>query len=462
MRGKAMARASLRDTAYLDLRIKATQEPYLVLKINRHSVLSDANDQIWHRLRSELAKPLRVRMGIDEGEIGHDLGGVQIEFFKLACCEALDPDYSLFSTDPQTHLAWFQPASMVPLYKYQLFGVLFALAVYNGVTLPVSFPLVFYRKLLAQPYKDSDLSEGWPTLAKSLQDLCAYNGSVEDDLARDFTFSFTANGLYVEVDMHSPWQDSPNDNAASSLIEAGKMRVVHLYPIKHHPRRDTRNNVQTTGEEADSLATQPLQSQPSASADTSHDVKAFEWPGWEVNLADGSETPAAVTNANRETYVQDYKRWLLDYSVRPQFESFFQGFHTVLDSKALKLLTPETLRTLVEGHKHLDISLLQRAATYRGYDTKSQVVRWFWETVRGYPEDKQKQLLEFVTASSRVPVNGAESLTFVIEKMTGDTQSLPGSSTCFSTLRLPEYESKEILRQKLDIALQHSVGFGQA
>lgn len=88
-----MARASQRDAAYLDLRIKATQEPYLVLKINRHSVLSDANDQIWHRLRSELAKPLRVRMGIDEGEIGHDLGGVQIEFFKLACCEALDPNY---------------------------------------------------------------------------------------------------------------------------------------------------------------------------------------------------------------------------------------------------------------------------------------------------------------------------------------------------------------------------------
>lgn len=355
MRGKAMARASLRDTAYLDLRIKATQEPYLVLKINRHSVLSDANDQIWHRLRSELAKPLRVRMGIDEGEIGHDLGGVQIEFFKLACCEALDPDYcklrmspygspatnitlALFSIDPQTHLAWFQPASMVPLYKYQLFGVLFALAVYNGVTLPVSFPLVFYRKLLAQPYKDSDLSEGWPGLAKSLRDLCAYNGSVEDDLARDFTFSFTANGLYVEVDMHSPWQESTDETAASSLVEAGQMKVVHLYPVKHHPERNTRESARTEGEEAESSTIQSSQMQPSASADTStQEVKAFKWPGWEVNLADESETPAAVTNANREKYVQEYKRWLLDYSVRPQFESFFQGFHTVLDSKALKV-----------------------------------------------------------------------------------------------------------------------------
>lgn len=117
---------------------------------------------------------------------------------------------------------------------------------------------------------------------------------------------------------------------------------------------------------------------------------------------------------------------------------------------------------LVEGHKHLDIVMLQRAATYRGYTPDSEIVQWFWEVVKNYPEEKQKNLLEFVTASSRVPVNGAESLTFVIEKLTGDTDSLPGSSTCFSTLRLPEYENRDVLQRKLDIALQHSLGFGQA
>ena len=73
--------------------MKVAQEAYLVLRINRHSVLADANDQIWHRTRGELNKPLRIRMGMDEGEIGHDLGGVQIEFFKLVCSEALDPSY---------------------------------------------------------------------------------------------------------------------------------------------------------------------------------------------------------------------------------------------------------------------------------------------------------------------------------------------------------------------------------
>lgn len=93
LRRRTMPQVNLQDVVYLDRRLKAAQDHYIVLKINRQSVLSDAFDQLWHRERRELLRPLRVRMGIDEGEIGHDLGGVQIEFFKLACQEAFDPAY---------------------------------------------------------------------------------------------------------------------------------------------------------------------------------------------------------------------------------------------------------------------------------------------------------------------------------------------------------------------------------
>ena len=129
---------------------------------------------------------------------------------------------------------------------------------------------------------------------------------------------------------------------------------------------------------------------------------------------------------------------------------------------SIQLLNADQFRNLVEGYNHLDIDALQKATTYNHYTPMSRVVRWFWEVVKAYPQGKQKQLLEFVTASSRVPVNGAESLVFVIERSDSETSALPGSSTCFGTLRLPEYESKEILASKLDIALEHSLGFGQA
>jgi hypothetical protein len=93
LRRKTMPQMHIQDVIYLDRRLRAAQDHYIVLKISRQSVLSDAFDQLWHRERRELLRPLRVRMGIDEGEIGHDLGGVQIEFFKLVCQEAFDPAY---------------------------------------------------------------------------------------------------------------------------------------------------------------------------------------------------------------------------------------------------------------------------------------------------------------------------------------------------------------------------------
>ena len=70
---------------------------YLVIEVNRKSILVDALNQLWRREKRELMKPLKVRMGMDEGEEGIDHGGVQQEFFRIAIAEALNPDYGTYS-----------------------------------------------------------------------------------------------------------------------------------------------------------------------------------------------------------------------------------------------------------------------------------------------------------------------------------------------------------------------------
>ncbi|KAI5199560.1 hypothetical protein E4T39_06156 [Aureobasidium subglaciale] len=474
LRRRTTLQSTLQDIVYLDQRLKTAQDHYLVLKISRQSVLSDAFDQLWHRERRELLRPLRVRMGIDEGEIGHDLGGVQIEFFKLACQELFDPNYSLFSIDPQTRLAWFQPATMIPLYKYQIVGLLFALAIYNGITLPVSLPLAFYKKLLFQQPNEADFREGWPNLAESLRFLQTYQGSVEDDLARDYVYSFDANGLNLDVCMNDPWDGwSLSDKIKlGTSMGLGRLKVMSQNPDRYHPPylsggQSLIDNVHpqlplngTPSEMEDSH----LQNRPDFSSSDARVSRQgrFEWPGWKVEVAEPGEAVQPVTNDNRHDYISTYRKWVMDWSIRPQFNAFAKGFYSVMNLRPLTLLNADQFRNLVEGYNHLDINALQQAATYNHYTATSPVVCWFWEVAKAYPQEKQKQLLEFVTASSRVPVNGAASLTFIIERSDAETSALPGSSTCFGTLRLPEYESKEILASKLNIALEHSLGFGQA
>lgn len=77
------------DSDYADTdQLKYFEENYLLLNISRGEVLKDAFDQLWQRRKGELFRPLRVRLGeMDTFEIGHDLGGVQIEFFNLLCKE---------------------------------------------------------------------------------------------------------------------------------------------------------------------------------------------------------------------------------------------------------------------------------------------------------------------------------------------------------------------------------------
>ena len=74
-------------------RLQSSTNKYLVLEIRRDSVLNNAMDQLWRCQPNELRKPLKIRMGMDEGEEGVDHGGVQQEFFRVAMIEALDPKY---------------------------------------------------------------------------------------------------------------------------------------------------------------------------------------------------------------------------------------------------------------------------------------------------------------------------------------------------------------------------------
>lgn len=224
---------------------------------------------------------------------------------------------------------------MVPLYKYQLFGTLFGLALHNGVTLPVSFPFALYRKLLSQPCDELDLLEGWPDLAKSLEYLRNYDGSVEDDLMRDYVFTFVANGLHVETSMEDPWGESssPRGTVPMQTNTPGMLKILGIYPDKHHPQTsptpEARNGASTL-RNSDAASTSD-----GAASYLSTDPQTFNWPGWITDVA--SDTPVPVTNSNREEYVRDYTQWVLDYSVRPQFQAFAQGCHNVMDPKALSV-----------------------------------------------------------------------------------------------------------------------------
>lgn len=108
---------------------------------------------------------------------------------------------------------------------------------------------------------------------------------------------------------------------------------------------------------------------------------------------------------------------------------------------------------------------LRRNTRYVGWDASHRAVKDFWSIVKKYDLDMRRRLLEFVTASDRVPVGGMRNLQFVIQKNgeeEGDKGRLPTAYTCYGTLLLPEYTDRDTLRERLGMALENAQGFGFA
>ncbi len=404
--------------------LKIPSSRYLILNIGRETVLKDAFDQLWRREERELMRPLKVHLGEDTGEEGFDSGGVQQEFFRLAIAEALNPDYGAFTVDERTRMTWFQPGSLQPEWKFELIGILISLAVYNGLTLPITFPKAFYQKLLGEPVTElHHIADGWPDLANGLTTLLEWNereGSVEDVFSLTYEFSTSMFDRPVSRKMQPElgWDNSVGGSD-------GNGGDNHHWPqFSLHPNA------------------KPLEA------------------------SNPTEAPA-VTGDNRNAYVSDYIRYLTGVSVEPQFAALARGFRRCLQAKSLTLLTPALLQSVVEGEagQEIDVAELRRAARYVGWDASHRTVRDFWAVVRRYDQRMRRRLLEFVTASDRVPVGGLAGVQFVVQRNgdePGDRGHLPTAYTCYGTLLLPEYRDREVLRERLAMALENAQGFGFA
>lgn len=179
-------------------------------------------------------------------------------------------------------------------------------------------------------------------------------------------------------------------------------------------------------------------------------------------VANGSEV--MVTNANRHEYVRLYVNHLVDISVQNQFRAFQRGFYKVCGGRPLAMCRPDELELLICGKEtdESEFHRLEEGAAYDdGYSPSHSIIKWFWKIVHERMDISHKRmLLEFVTASDRVPLKGLASLTFVIQRNGPDTDRLPSALTCFGRLLLPEYSTIDKLEERLTTAIENAKGFG--
>jgi hypothetical protein len=284
------------------------------------------------------------------------------------------------------------------------------------------------------------------------------NGDVGDVIARTYEFGYELGGSTVSVDMQKIGRDDPWPPSKAKTSKKGKEKSKSTsFELPLDPA--------LTPPSPPSPSLSPVRpAAPILSRTSSIDVKGISTPqSIDSDLLDSptiQSEASLVTNANRAQYVKDYILWLTQKSIQPQYDAFARGFYTVLDRTALSIFTPDALQALVEGSTEIDVDELEKYTTYDEYMATDPAIIDFWHVVRDMSADQHRQLLEFVTASDRVPVNGMRSVTFIVQKNGEDDSRLPSSSTCYGRLLLPQYSSRKVLEEKLTKAIENPVGFG--
>ncbi|OCL12385.1 HECT-domain-containing protein [Glonium stellatum] len=185
-----------------------------------------------------------------------------------------------------------------------------------------------------------------------------------------------------------------------------------------------------------------------------------------IDLKPGGEH-IEVTNENKKEYVDLITEWRIQKRVEEQFQAFVSGFNELIPPDLVNVFDERELELLIGGIADIDVDDWKKHTDYRGYTESDEVIANFWKCIRSWDAEQKSRLLQFATGTSRIPVNGFKDLQgsdgprrFTIEKA-GEPNQLPKSHTCFNRLDLPPYKTFEALNQKLTIAVEETVGFGQ-
>ncbi|XP_055912122.1 ubiquitin-protein ligase E3B [Eupeodes corollae] len=412
-RVKLFRRYVQNEKAVLGLTESACASPRSALiVIHRERIVEDGYRQLAALRAHALKGVIRVRFINQQGlhEAGIDQDGVFKEFLEETIKRVFDPSLNLFKTTSDERL-YPSPISFVQDNHLQLFefvGRMLGKAVYEGIVVDVPFASFFLSQLLGQTQQ---------ALYSCMDEL----PSLDNELYRSLTF------------IKHYKQDVSDLNLTFSVDQdvMGKIVTHELHP---------------------------------------------------------GGKGRGVTDHNKIIYIHYMAYFHMHTQIREQTAAFNRGFRSIVNPEWLSLFSAPELQRLISGDTvPLDLrDLRKHTQYYGGFHDSHRVVGWLWDILaKDFTEEERKLFLKFVTSCSKPPLLGFAHLEppFSIrcvevgdDEDTGDTigsvirgfftirkkdplNRLPTSSTCFNLLKLPNYQKKSTLRDKLRYAVCSNTGF---
>ncbi|XP_015256735.1 PREDICTED: E3 ubiquitin-protein ligase HACE1 [Cyprinodon variegatus] len=455
-----------------------------ILLIHRDSIFRSSCEMVSKSTNEKLKQGIAVRFHGEEG-MGQ---GVVREWFDILSNEIINPDYALFtqSADGTT----FQPnsnSSVNPdhLNYFQFAGQILGLALYHRQLVNIYFTRSFYKHILGIPVNYQDVSSIDPEYAKNLQWILDNDIS---DLGLELTFS-------VETDVFGAMEEVPLKPGGSSILvtQDNKAEYVQLVTELRMTRAiQPQINAFLQGfhtfippsliqlfDEYELVRASPpplcfhvspftaaVVLAPLCVTPLTSDEGLISHVGggaFCVTLAPVSLQPhlGSFLYFVFLCWQMPHHAWIpVQHDIYSSLECLHGDMFSGQPSSQFSVFTSQQL-----FHFPSDWLLLALTCCFE-FKAPRCIEVWFWLVVRSLTQEEHVLLLQFVTGSSRVPHGGFAYLMggsglqkFTIAAVPYTSNLLPTSSTCINMLKLPEYPSQDVLRDRLLVAL-HCGSYG--
>lgn len=193
----------------------------------------------------------------------------------------------------------------------------------------------------------------------------------------------------------------------------------------------------------------------------------FELPGnpdYEL-IPNGSDT--LVTADNLELYINKVIEATLFSGILTQTKAFMDGFSKVFPINSLIIFSSRELVELF-GNAEEDWSmdtLTSSIVANHGYTKESEAIKSLIDILMNFSIEEKREFLQFLTGAPKLPIGGFKALRpelTVVRKHAEDglkdDDYLPSVMTCANYLKLPNYSSKEMMKEKLIQAMKEGAG----
>jgi hypothetical protein len=194
----------------------------------------------------------------------------------------------------------------------------------------------------------------------------------------------------------------------------------------------------------------------------------FTLPGYpDIELVEnGSQVD--VTNWNVEEYLKEIINFTIGKGVSKQIEAFRKGFNSVFPISNLSIFDNDELVLLFGGSENEDWSyenLINCIHADHGYTMDSPQIIYLVQVMSEMNDTEKRDFIQFVTGCPKLPLGGFKNLNppFTVVCKTTEAshkpdEYLPSVMTCANYLKIPQYSSKDVLKEKLEIAYKEGRG----